>query len=643
MKKFQRAKRFAGLLIALGLLAPTGQIHAYNPEYIKNVGDEALKAYSLIGEEQAVEKEATLPTEFGDFFKALAKPYESTFVIPAERAMLQQAFEQLPLEELPLKQEVIDQGTVKELELLRGGTRAEDSLINRITETTAGSYLSTIIGRKSMIEAISMPVDDMDLVASRQEAIKVLIDRPVIRNRCYALLQKMRAAEPYFFDMYKKDGLTKPEEMLYPSPLLQLLGLGEVPGAVTFANRMTSALVPFIGATAVAEAAFAAKYPNVRAVMGLYSGYSALMVTVLAGQRKAVTHMIKNMQERLINVATFVRSSQALLQFLTTQKGLAGSLPELKTALELVQVGSRASSKFNYLIKLLRKGTFDEGAPSAWSSPGNVLVAYKYMVDKSVRAEFTPLMKVVGQIDSYVALAQKMVAHKDLPAKFCFAEFETGENTPILDAQNFWNPFIDPQVVVPNSVSLGTGNERNLLISGPNTGGKSTIMKALMMNVLMAQTYGIAPAESLRFTPFSKLITYLNIADDTGAGISLFKAEVKRASELMATLEALPANQFAFVMIDEIFTGTAPDKAELLSHQFMSKLSTFKNVIFVNATHFKRLTDLEKETGGQVKNYHTGVITDDAGRVVKYTYQLVPGPNVVSSAQQVAEESGIQF
>ena len=96
-------------------------------------------------------------------------------------------------------------------------------------------------------------------------------------------------------------------------------------------------------------------------------------------------------------------------------------------------------------------------------------------------------------------------------------------------------------------------------------------------------------------------------------------------------------------MIDEIFTGTSPDKAEQLSHQFMSKLSGLENVIFVNATHFKKLTQLEQEMAGQVKNYHTGVVTDDSGRVVKYTYKLVPGPNVVSSAEQVAEESGIEF
>ena len=265
------------------------------------------------------------------------------------------------------------------------------------------------------------------------------------------------------------------------------------------------------------------------------------------------------------------------------------------------------------------------------------------MVDKAIRSEYGPVMRLVGELDTYVALAQKMVAHEDQPAKLCFAQFEVGKDKPMIQAINFWNPFIDHAKVVPNTVSLNTGAERNIILTGPNTGGKSTVMKALMMSIILAQTYGVAPADSLRITPFSKLITYLNIADDTGAGISLFKAEVKRASELMNMLKALPENQFAFVMIDEIFTGTSPDKAERLSYRFMKKVSEFKNVIFVNATHFKKLTELEQETGGVAKNYHTGVITDDTGRVVRYTYKLVPGPATVSSAEQVVEETGIEF
>lgn len=643
MKKFQKMNKFACLFVAFGLLAPTAQMHAYNSDYATQMANEALKAYDWVEEKP---EEAKLPQSFTEFVKAAAAPYRFDYKVPSLASVLKRSFENFPVTDFATAKPVIDSTTVVELELLRGGTRSGDTFIDRVTSTGEAALLQTVVGRQSMIEALTMPVDDMAVVQKRQAAIKALTEKNILRARCLALLQKMKEAEPYLSDMYMREGLNNAEEALYPNAMIKLMQLGESPAAVTFANRLATTVGVGLNVAVSAGLGYYAKHgtdQDLKLQATINAPLYGFLGLIAAGDRKRVTNEIKRIQQMMIHVATFIRSAQALFQLVGTQPGLLKSMPEISKALDLLQGGSRASSKFIYLNNLLRKSTFDEGAPSALSSPGNVLVAYKYMTDKAIRAEFAPVMRAAGEIDTYVALAQKMVAHKDMPAQFCFAEFVESKEKPLLDAQGFWNPFIDPQVVVPNNVSLGTGAERNLLISGPNTGGKSTVMKALMMSVLMAQTYGIAPAESIRFTPFSKLITYLNIADDTGAGISLFKAEVKRASELMATLKALPANQFAFVMIDEIFTGTAPDKAEQLSHQFMSKLSEMQNVIFVNATHFKKLTDLEQQTGGQVKNYHTGVITDDTGRVVKYTYKLVPGPNVVSSAQQVAEESGIEF
>ena len=170
---------------------------------------------------------------------------------------------------------------------------------------------------------------------------------------------------------------------------------------------------------------------------------------------------------------------------------------------------------------------------------------------------------MVGEIDVYVSLADKISTYDgNTYAAYCFVDFIEESDKPILEVQNFWHPFIDAEKIVSNSVSLNTGNERNMIITGPNTGGKSTTMKALASSVLLAQTFGIAPASSMRMTPFGVICTYLNISDDISSGLSLFKAEVKRFQDLMKATKKLPNGSFAFVILDEIFTGTSPDKAE---------------------------------------------------------------------------------
>jgi DNA mismatch repair ATPase MutS len=232
-----------------------------------------------------------------------------------------------------------------------------------------------------------------------------------------------------------------------------------------------------------------------------------------------------------------------------------------------------------------------------------------------------------------------MSLHQKLPVHYSFAQFTQG--APTISAKQFWNPFLPVDTVVPNSIEFSANGMSSIILTGPNTGGKSVTLKALMINVLLAQTFGIAAADQLVITPFNKLTCHMNITDDTGAGISLFKAEIQRAHELMEMVRKLAPNECAFIIVDEIFTGTSPDKAEELSHKFIKQLSEFPNVLFVNATHFKKLTDLEQETNGRCKNYHMSVVIDNTGKVVKYNYTLAHGPSPVNNASQIAQEEGI--
>jgi DNA mismatch repair ATPase MutS len=319
---------------------------------------------------------------------------------------------------------------------------------------------------------------------------------------------------------------------------------------------------------------------------------------------------------------------------------IATHMPKLREIAQQLNGSRRKSAQFNELCSLLKESTFAPGDPSFFSSQGNILMAYQHMVNETVRREFTDAVNVLGELDLYVALAKKMKIHQKLPVHYSFVQFTEG-NTPSISASRFWNPFLPIETVVANSIEFNANGMNNMILTGPNTGGKSAMLKALMINILLAQTFGISASDQLTITPFTKLTCHMNITDDTGAGISLFKAEVQRAHELMEMVRKLGKNESAFIIIDEIFTGTSPDKAEELSYKFVRQLSDFPNVIFVSATHFKKLTSLEQETNGRCKNYHMSVITDDSGNVVKYTYTLAQGPSPVNNAAQIAHEEGI--
>jgi hypothetical protein len=504
---------------------------------------------------------------------------------------------------------------------------------------------------------ISQPTTNVLLIQKRQQIIQELVHNDALREKCSAILVKMRNVEPLFYDLHTLKELKELDKTLYFGSIWAKMGLNR-PFPLSFSTRMTqltstvgssSMLIMAIigikyGPKTLAQAQGGDSAATSRLLLGSYFSLISPILSLLSlSVMKQQANAMLNMQERLIGASTYFRGMKQIVYDLGMNSIIRQALPELKTISQELHYSAEKSHDFNEFNYLISKSTFNEGNPSYFSSIGNILVAYQEFMKESVRLEYAQAKNLLGELDVYVALAQKIKAHESTPAPFCFTQLTTHTEMPVFQAQAFWNPFIEPNKVVTNDICLNSGNERNIILTGPNTGGKSTFMKAVMINALLAHTFGIAAAQSMTITPCAKLLSYLNISDDTAAGISLFKAEVKRAQELMETLRNLKPHEFALVIIDEIFTGTAPEKAEELSYKFMKQLSEFKNCIFIDATHFKKLVELEEETNGICKNYHTGVILDptNPSKVAQYTYKLTPGPSPINNAQQVAEEAGV--
>lgn len=205
---------------------------------------------------------------------------------------------------------------------------------------------------------------------------------------------------------------------------------------------------------------------------------------------------------------------------------------------------------------------------------------------------------------------------------YCFVDFVQADK-PIVRLQSFWNPFVDDAKVVPNSLTLGDCERSNIILTGPNAGGKSTVLKAAAISLIFAQTFGIAPAQSMTLTPMSAIATYLNITDDIASGNSLFKAEVLRAQSLIEKVQNLSKDQFSFVAIDEMFSGTSPEEGRAAAYSVAKHLGQFSNNICMIATHYPLLTKLAEDTP-YFANYKVSVRLDADGSIT-YPFKLEQG------------------
>jgi DNA mismatch repair ATPase MutS len=246
-----------------------------------------------------------------------------------------------------------------------------------------------------------------------------------------------------------------------------------------------------------------------------------------------------------------------------------------------------------------------------------------------------PIMVSIAEMDAYNAIATKIIESKDKDNKFCFATFiETEQlHTPIR-AKGFWN------VLVKNPVVNNIDEDKNVILTGPNAGGKTTSIRSILQNILLAQTFGVAAAESFECTMFDVIESYLHVSDDLIKGDSLFIAEVKRAQAILEKIKTLEEGKKYFFALDELFTGTVAEDGEECAYQFVNRISEFTGIQFIYATHFKRL----KEVGNnnpRCANYKVGAPARNAAGTLVYPFTFMQGANEVNIAKEIAKDAGL--
>lgn len=234
-----------------------------------------------------------------------------------------------------------------------------------------------------------------------------------------------------------------------------------------------------------------------------------------------------------------------------------------------------------------------------FSSIGSTLYAQQLIDEVIVHVQ--PALQALAQLDVYSSCAtlyQSLAAEK----RVCFAQFTTNEN-PFLKIVNGWNMMLPQKQAVACSVTLGEQFSK-MIVTGPNKAGKSTFMKGVALNILLAQTFGIAAAEEMVLKPFAQIITYINIADDIANNQSMFVAEIVRADQCISRLKSLTDQESAFILIDDsLFKGTNPELGQKAAYDFVEQLAYFKSAVGLIATHLPILTTLEEHYPSIFRNY----------------------------------------
>lgn len=246
---------------------------------------------------------------------------------------------------------------------------------------------------------------------------------------------------------------------------------------------------------------------------------------------------------------------------------------------------------------------------------------------------FAQLFANIAEMDAYNAIANKIIESHDKESKFCFATIVDSDK-PSVKAHGFWN------VLVANPVVNTIAEDKNIILTGPNAGGKTTAIRALLQNIIFAQTFGIAAAETFEYTMCDVIESYLHISDDLINGDSHFKAEVKRAQSVLAKIKQLAPGEKYFFALDELFTGTVAEDGEECAYNFVQRLNQFDNIQCIYATHFKRVKEIAN-TNPRCANYKVDAPTRNAAGALVYPFTLSAGASTVHIGIEIAKDAGL--
>jgi hypothetical protein len=148
---------------------------------------------------------------------------------------------------------------------------------------------------------------------------------------------------------------------------------------------------------------------------------------------------------------------------------------------------------------------------------------------------------------------------------------------------------------VENAVDVA----KSIVLTGPNASGKTTLVKAVMINALMCQQWGLGTFKKAKVLPVVGFHCYMNVPDST-ARDSLFQAEARRCKEVLDILSTTPGSHLC--LFDELYSGTNPVEAAGATAAYLSFVSeNYPSSRFLLTTHLTSVCEELEECAVAVK------------------------------------------
>jgi hypothetical protein len=440
-------------------------------------------------------------------------------------------------------------------------------------------------------------------VAARQEAIAELAPRLDLREDLAVLGEDVRAeVEPRSLAEWAEGPAALPGgwELRAAAAIAALAAVGSLVGWLAGAVHGLTFLVAVV------------------ALWGLSRSVKGRVEAVLAGVQRP---------GRELDVLAL------LLARLEREPSEGPRLTALRAAL-----GGDAAPASRAIARLARRVQAAEWAHNQAFAPIAFLLAWR--VQSAIAVERWRLahgprvrgwLAALGEIEALSSLAGYAREHPRDPFPEVVAE---GESPPRLHAEGLGHPLLPEEGCVRNDVALGGAAARLLVVSGSNMSGKSTLLRTVGTNAVLALAGAPVRARRLALTPLVPGAT-LRIQDSLAAGRSRFYAEIERL-KVLADLARGPVP--LLFLLDEVLAGTNSHD-RLIGAEAVLRQLLDRGAIGIATTHDLALTEAAARIPGAANAHFEDVVRDGE---IAFDYTLRPGVVTRSNALALMRAVGLE-
>ncbi|VAH15548.1 unnamed protein product [Triticum turgidum subsp. durum] len=276
---------------------------------------------------------------------------------------------------------------------------------------------------------------------------------------------------------------------------------------------------------------------------------------------------------------------------------------------------------------------------------GDYTSCQKKIVDNVVQVSctfsevFENFAAIISELDVLQSFADLAIS---CPVPYVRPDITTSEEGDII-LQGSRHPCVEAQDgvnFIPNDCILARGKSWFQIITGPNMGGKSTFIRQVGVNVLMAQVGSFVPCDQASISVRDCIFARVGAGDCQLRGVSTFMQEMLETASILKG-----ASEKSLIIIDELGRGTSTYDGFGLAWAICEHLVEVTRAPTLFATHFHELTALANKNGDQhqhvpdlgIANYHVGAHMDPSSRKLTMLYKVEPGSCDQSFGIHVAE------